>query len=132
GIVDKLEIDPKTKTIRVLDYKTGKGYSRWQQDARLYRYRRQLYLYKLLVENSISYAGYSVQSASLEFVEPDATGQINSLELEFDTSEMERIKKLVAAMWQHVMDFNFPNTSQYDPTLAGIKQFEDDLIAGKI
>jgi RecB family exonuclease len=132
GIVDNITIDPKTKTITVVDYKTGRSYSRWLQDARLYRYRRQLYLYKLLIENSTTYTGYTVTLGRLEFVEPDDNGRINTLELEFNTAEMDRVKKLIAAMWKHVMEFNFPSTQRYDATLAGIKQFEDDLIAGKI
>ncbi len=132
GKVDRLEIDTTNKTITVVDYKTGKGNSKWLQDAKLYKYRRQLYSYKLLVENSISFAGFTVIGGRLEFVEPADDGHINVLNLAFEPQELERVKLLTQAMWKHVHDLNFPNVSAYDASLNGIKQFEQDLIDGTI
>jgi RecB family exonuclease len=132
GKIDKLEIDAKNKTIAVVDYKTGKSYSRWENVPKLYHYRRQLYCYKLLVENSKTFAGYHVTHGRLEFVEPDRSNRINLLELDFKDEEQERTKQLLAAMWRHVKQLNFPSTRAYGATLTGIRQFEHDLIDGKI
>ena len=132
GKVDRLEINTKDRTVTVVDYKTGKGYSRWQQDAKLYKYRRQLYAYKLLVESSATYKGYTVTSGRLEFVEPDNSGRINELTLGFEADEMERLRKLMVAIWNHIKSLNFPSVKQYDVSLSGIKQFEQDLIDGNI
>lgn len=132
GKVDRLEIDREHKTITVVDYKTGKSYSKWLMDPKLHKYRRQLYCYKLLVEHSTTFAGYTVTAGRLEFVEPDKTGHINLLDLTFDADELDRTRKLLAAMWQHVQDLNFPNTKSYDANLVGIKQFEQDIIDGKL
>lgn len=132
GKVDRLEIDREHRTITVVDYKTGKSYAKWLMDPKLHKYQRQLYCYKLLVEHSTTFAGYTVTAGRLEFVEPNKSGRINVLDLAFDSTELEHTRKLLATMWQHVKDLNFPNTSSYDANLAGIKQFEDDLIAGRI
>ena len=128
GKIDRLEIDPNTKTIVVVDYKTGKSYTRWENDPKLYRYSRQLYSYKLLVEGSKTYSGYHVTGGRLEFVEPDRNNRINALALAFRDDEILRTKQLMQALWQHVHELNFPRVSAYDASLAGVKQFEQDLI----
>ncbi len=132
GKIDKLEIDRKSKTITVVDYKTGKSYSKWLSDPKLYKYRRQLYSYKLLVENSAAYAGYTVNSGRLEFVEPAYDGRVSTLELRFDKAELKRTRQLMEAMWQHVQKLEFPDVGAYNASLSGIKRFEDDLIHGNI
>ena len=129
GKVDKLIIDKQSKTITVVDFKTGKSYDRWQKDVvSLHKYRQQLLIYKLLVEGSHSWSGYRVEKGILEFVEPGSGGKIVSLELAFDIPELERLKKLISAVWQHVQSLDFPSTSNYPPNLAGIISFEEDLI----
>lgn len=132
GKVDRLEIDSKHKTITVVDYKTGKSYQRWQSDPKLHSYRRQLYCYKILVEKSRSYVGYTVTGGRLEFIEPDKNHQINSLDLEFNQGELTHNTELLKVVWQHVKDLQFPDVSLYNPTLSDIRQFEQDLIEGKI
>jgi len=132
GKVDRLEIDTINHTITVVDYKTGKSYSRWESIPKLHRYRRQLYCYKLLVEQAPIFKGYRVIGGRLEFVEPDTSGNINALALAFTDDESERTKQLLAALWQHIQTLNFPDVASYDASLSGIRQFEQDLIDGTI
>lgn len=132
GKVDRLEIDRKSKEITVVDYKTGKSFPKWQSDAKLYTYRRQLYSYKILIEHSSTFAGYRVPRGRLEFVEPDTTNRINVLEVAFTDTEVAHTEHLMSALWRHVHSLDFPKTDQYSANLAGIKQFEQDLIDGKI
>lgn len=129
GKVDRLEIDAKTRTITVVDYKTGKSYSKWGSEPKLHKYSLQLYSYKLLIENSHSYKGYNVTAGRLEFIEPDDLGTINTLELRFNDQDLSRTKQLLQALWKHVHDLNFPDTAAYPATMTGIRQFEDDLIS---
>ncbi len=129
GKVDRLEVDKDTKTIVVVDYKTGKSYEKWNSELKLHKYRQQLYCYKLLIEGSHTYRGYTVTSGRLEFIESDQSGNVHALELTFDPNELERVKKLLGAMWTHVMNLDFPDISQYEKNLKGAKQLEDDLIS---
>jgi hypothetical protein len=98
----------------------------------LYRYKEQLYAYKLLIEHSRTFAGYTVKEGRLAFVEPDNSGKINVLKLSFDSKELKRVEGLLKALWTHVHELNFPNTNNYPATMSGIKQFEDDLLSGDI
>lgn len=130
GKIDLLEIDEKTKTICVVDFKTGSWYAKWKDDARLHKYRQQLFAYKLLVEGSHRFKGYTVTSGRLEFIEPDGQGNIYSLDLNFDDgkAEMERVQLLLAAMWRRVKSLDMPNIDAYSKDLKGIQAFEEDLI----
>lgn len=133
GTVDKLVVNEDEKTVKVVDFKTGKSYKAWKNnDAKLHAYRRQLYIYKMLVEKSRAFTGYKVSGGQLEFVEPDDDGQINTLELEFSAEEEIHITKLMQAVWRHIMKLSFPSTSNYSQTYKGIVAFEQDLIDDRI
>lgn len=127
GKIDLLQIDKAAKTITVIDYKTGKLGS---DPAKLHLYTLQLYCYKLLVEGSHSYRGYTVNEGKLIFVEPSEDGELTEKIITFDPVETARTRSLLQAMWHSVHDLNMPQTSQYGDTLKDVLQFEQDLIAG--
>jgi DNA helicase-2/ATP-dependent DNA helicase PcrA len=128
GKIDLMEIDQQNRTITVVDYKTGKSYERWVSDPKLHKYKQQLICYKLLIENSRTYKGYRVNIGRLEFVEPDDNGKIHSLSLQFDDKDVAETTALLQAVWRCVQELHFPDISDYDQTLAGIKEFEASLL----
>lgn len=132
GQVDRLEIDQHNKTITVVDYKTGNPASTWKNESKLHRYRLQLCLYKLLIEGSTTYKDYTVSRGRLEYIEPDEQLKAHQLELQFTDDDMDRARGLVEALWKHVHALDFPDTSKYPATPAGIRQFEQDLLDGTI
>lgn len=129
GKIDKVVLNKATKTIAVVDFKTGRGYDSWKSGVvKLHKYRQQLLVYKLLVEGSHTFDGWKVSHGKLEFVEPQASGKTLELALEFDEEELKRLKKLLTAVWTRIKNLDFPEVSAYPKNLSGIKQFEDDLI----
>ncbi len=132
GKIDKLIVNKVDKTISVVDFKTGTSYSRWSNLPKLYKYKQQLYIYKLLVENSHSFAGYKVIDAYLQFVEPDDEGNVIDLHLKFDDAELDKIKHLIQKVWQHVQNLNFPDASGYSADYKGMRALEDDIINGTV
>jgi hypothetical protein len=72
----------------------------------------------------------------LEFVEEEKGGKIQEIRLVFDKKmeeEMERFKKLVIAVYKKISSLDLElDIAQYDKSLDGIRDFEDDLIAGRI
>jgi len=129
GKIDKLVINKAAKTVTVFDFKTGRSYDRWRGEVvQLHKYRQQLMAYKLLIEGSHDYAGYKVEQGILEFVEPDANGQIKQLVLEFNAKDLEDFKKLNVAVWQRIKALDFPDISKYPKNTSGIRAFEADLL----
>lgn len=128
GHIDKLIVDRKNKTLTIVDYKTGKCHPRWTSDAKLHRYKLQLYLYKTLVEKSHTWAGYKVTDAYLEFVEPDESGNIHELHLQFDDSEQTKANKLAERIWAHIQNIHMPDIDNYTSDLKGIEEFEAFLL----
>jgi len=127
GKIDLLEIDEATKTVTVVDYKTG---SLGSDPAKRHRYELQLYCYKLLIQNSHSFRGYTVERGRLVFLEPGADGTIHEHMVTFKDNELERTRQLIHAMWQRVITLDLPDTKGYSTSLTDIRRFEDDLVAG--
>lgn len=142
GKIDKI-IKGQDGSWTVIDFKTGKGYGSFDEpklsaydELKLHHYRYQLMMYKILVECSRDYDGHKVCEGVLEFVEEESDGKIQEVRLVFDKTmdeEMERFKKLVIAVYKKISSLDLElDIKQYQKTLEGIKDFEDDLIAGRI
>ncbi len=138
GAIDLLDIDEAHKTVIVTDYKTGKAARTWKgtteyEKIKLHKYKQQLMLYKLLIENSRDYGNkYTVEKGVVEFVEPTPAKQdIILLELYYDSTELEEFKKLLAVVWHHIQTLDFPDISGYEQSYNGILKFEKDLLAEK-
>ncbi len=138
GKIDKLSFD-QDGSASVTDFKTGKPAKSWKgrdgyEKIKLHKYRQQLLFYKLLVENSASFGKkLNVNSGLLEFIEADEQGKLpDGLVLKFDPDEITRFATLIGAVWTHINNLDFPDIRKYPKNLAGIKQFEEDLIENKI
>jgi len=133
GKLDLVDIDKTNKTILVSDYKTGKPLPGWYgkdelDKIKLHNYKQQLMFYKLLVENSRDWREYKVEKASLRFIEPSKSGEIYELSTDFNSDEMEQFKKLLIAVWNHIIILDLPDISKYDKSFKGILAFEQDLV----
>jgi RecB family exonuclease len=108
GKLDRIEIDEQNKTIDIVDYKTGKPATKWDTSIKLQKYRQQLYFYKLLIEGSHTFAGYKVNSARLEFIEPLPNGECApALFVDFSNSEEKATRQLIANIWAKIMTLDF-------------------------
>ena len=133
GSLDMVDIDDELNEMTVTDYKTGHPSESWTRGddrtkMKLHRYRQQLMFYKILVENSRDYSKYTVTDGQLAFIEPAKSGEVIVLTTDFTYEEIERTKKLIAAVWKHIASLDLPDMSDYAPTLADLIRFEDDLI----
>lgn len=137
GAIDLMDIDEQNKTIIVTDYKTGKSTADWRgkteyEKIKLHHYRQQLMFYKLLIENSRRYHDYTVTSGIIEYVEPDAAGVINRIELSYDPDELAEFSQLIAAVWRRIQALDFRTAELYDENLNGIKAFEQELFQNQV
>lgn len=133
GALDLIDIDHDEKTIFVTDYKTGKAASSWKgktdyEKIKLHHYEQQLMMYKLLIENSRQFHKYTVTGARIEFVEPDAAGNIVLLDYSYDEEKLADFRKLVSAVWDRIHSLDFAAVTEYDANISGIINFENSLL----
>lgn len=108
GKLDRIEINEQNKTIDIVDYKTGKPATKWDTSIKLQKYRQQLYFYKLLIEGSHTFAGYKVNSARLEFIEPLPSGECApALYVDFSDAEEKATKALITEIWSKIQNLDF-------------------------
>lgn len=133
GSLDLIEIDPASKQIQITDYKTGKTFNSFDKGSgydkvKAIHYAQQLVFYNILIAKSRDYSKYQVASSALQFVEPDKAGQVLDLELHVTDEDIDRTTRLIQAVWQRIMNCDFPDTSHYPEDAAGIEQFENYLL----
>lgn len=131
GVLDVMEINQSS--IIITDYKTGKATYDWKgksdyEKIKLHRYRTQLLFYDLLVCGSRDFSKYNVEKCSIQFVEPTRSGDIVCLEATFTDEDRERLRKLIKAVWRHIIALDMPDTSSFDTTYKGVLDFEQSLI----
>lgn len=134
GKLDLLRV--RDKKYEVVDFKTGKAFTSWEEaktdtdKIKLHKYRQQLIVYKLLLENSIHFKDLPVGKLSLWFVEEETFCE---LVLNATEHEVERTQKLVEAVYKKIVNLDItPDISKYGETYKGLLQFEEDLIEGRI
>jgi DNA helicase-2/ATP-dependent DNA helicase PcrA len=138
GKIDKITNINSSELI-VTDYKTGKSIQSWKgkdnfEKHKLHKFEQQLMFYKLLIENSASFSKkYKINTGFIDFVEPNEQGLITKpLKLIINKQEFNFFINLINVVWDHIVNLNFPDTSQYKPDYSGVLKFESDLIRGKI
>jgi DNA helicase-2/ATP-dependent DNA helicase PcrA len=133
GKLDLVDINKTQKTITVTDYKTGKPANSWlgrdeYEKIKLHNYKQQLMFYKLLVESSRDYHDFNVEKSIMQFIEPTISGDIRTLESDYNSDDIDQFKKLINAVWTHIIQLNLPDITSYDKSYKGILSFERDLI----
>ena len=134
GAIDLIDVDREAKQLTVTDYKTGTSARSWAGKAdyekiKLHKYRHQLLFYKLLAERSREFAGYTVTSGHIQFVEPTRGGHILALEASFTDDEVGEFERLLCKVWDCIVTLNLPDTSGYSQDYKGMVAFEQDLLS---
>lgn len=137
GSLDLVLVNSADKTIDITDYKTGKPVRNWTgrgdyEKIKLHKYRQQLMFYKLMVEDSRDYNRYLVNSCALEFIQPTKSGEVITLTTDFSNEDLDKMTRLITAVWNHIKNLNLPDVSGYSQNYKGLQDFESDLIDGKI
>lgn len=136
GKIDHIIIDEGKKTIEIYDFKTGKYHKeRWQSQPTLYKYMLQLLFYKLLLNNSPTFAKYKVEKAHILFMKPDNDGEVYDKVYEFNEADEKELKALIKAVYLQIHDLKFLDDPEvYIPAnknygLKDIKNFITLLLA---
>jgi DNA helicase-2/ATP-dependent DNA helicase PcrA len=117
GKVDRIDLlDSDARTIRVVDYKTGKPKTRGQIEGKTKdsegAYYRQLVFYKLLVELDKSFK-FDVAETQLDFVEPDEKGEFKRYSFTITKEDVESLKDVIRTVTKSIRNLEFPRTTNY-------------------
>jgi DNA helicase II / ATP-dependent DNA helicase PcrA len=142
GNMDILSKNTTNKTLKVVDLKTGKPTKTWKSlingtaesseaAERLKNYRNQLLFYKVLLDNSMEWGkqGWRVEQGALRYIQPHKGSDFSELILDYETEETERFKLLVRAVQACLQRGELPRIDSFELSIAGIRAFEEMLIA---
>ena len=136
GKIDHIVVNEEQKTIEIFDFKTGKYHKeRWASHPTLYKYMLQLGFYKLLLNNSTTYAKYKVEKAHILFVRPDNDGEVYDKVYEFDFDAEKELLELMQAVFAEISSLRFMDDPEIfipaskDYKIKDIKDFIALLLA---
>jgi DNA helicase-2/ATP-dependent DNA helicase PcrA len=124
GRVDRMDvIDPKEKTVRIIDYKTGRARTVNEIEGKVSTdefserelnlpepvrgpYKRQLLFYKLLTQLDKSFTS-TVTEGVFDFVEPDKDGRFVRRQFALLDKDVELLKDLIREVMQEIRTLKF-------------------------
>lgn len=134
GKFDRIDFLSKT-SIRIADYKTGKALSSFTstdqtKQIQIWKHKLQLVFYALLAQHHPELSRFPDVDGQMIYLESKGSDKI---ELNYTPTpeDMERLATIIESVWQHVQNYDLPDTSSYPPTIAGIRAFEEYLIKSK-
>lgn len=137
SISGKLDrVDRLGDSLRITDYKTGRPLTSLSttdknQAIKAYKHKTQLIFYALLTSRSSFYNRTWGIECQMVYVEADNQKNL-CLSYTPTKEDLDRLTKLIEAVWSKVVNVDLPDTSGYSPDIDGILAFEADLIEGKL
>ncbi len=131
GTLDR--IDAESGKLVVTDYKTGNPLHSFtttnkQLEVRAWKQRTQLIFYAMLLKRSPRFDTTTSEIAGqMIYLNADSLKDISRGYMPTG-EEIERLEKLIQAVWNRVMAMDLPDISNYNPDYAGIQQFEEALL----
>lgn len=131
GKLDRIDTQGKPSLL-IADYKTGKPLQSFatkdqHKAIKAWKHKTQLIYYALLAKNDMRFADYTDTECQMVYVEADDPKNLVR-SYSPTTDEIERMAQLASKVSQHIKGCNFPDVSHYPSGIAGITQFEDDLL----
>ena len=106
GTIDRIDFFPKSQSVSIIDYKTGRpNSSRFskltEKNPHGGLYRRQLIFYKLLYEAAQN--EFFARHGSIAYFEPDYQGKFTIKSVEFTSQEVQVVKDLIKGSYEKIM-----------------------------
>lgn len=120
----------------ITDYKTGTPLTSFTTHdqtkvIKAWRHRMQLTFYALLCQLSGRFQNLHDVQTRMLYIEAD-TAHDMSLNFTPGSDDIERLSLLIQAIWPRIMSLNLPDITNYNPDMAGITAFEDNLLNNTI
>lgn len=129
-------VDKASGYLAIVDYKTGTplaGFESKAKDAqiKIWKHKTQLIFYALLARYQPGLSIYKQIEGQMVYLEAKSARQLVKTYVPSD-EEIDRLERLIEAVWRKVKELDLPDTSKYSQDIDGILEFEKDLLDGKI
>jgi hypothetical protein len=96
--------------------------------VKAWKHKLQLTFYALLARKHPEYSAFKNIEGQMVYVE---SNDRKFLELSYQPTleEVEQLEKLIKVVWNHIKNYELPDTSHYDQNMNGVEQFISDLLA---
>ena len=125
-------VDAVNGGLRVIDYKTGRSLHSFDtkdknKALKVYKHKLQLVFYALLLSQQSQADTIEGQMVYVE------AGNQKDLTRSYTPTkdDIQRLRRLIEAVWQKIVQMELPDVSAYPPDIEGIRAFEADLINPK-
>jgi DNA helicase-2/ATP-dependent DNA helicase PcrA len=117
GKVDRIDwLDQSDKTVRVIDYKTGKPKTRNQILGKTKDsegdYYRQLVFYKLLAQLDQNFRPQVIET-EIDFVQPQNTGRFKKERFKISPDDLKSLRRTIKKTMKEIRSLNFSRTTDY-------------------
>lgn len=131
GMLDR--VDVSDSGVLITDYKTGSPLNKLDtrskaEGLKAFKHRTQLEFYALMAQNTPGLNKGKIV-CQMTYVEAEYDSQLNR-QLEPSQEDIDKLARLVGAVWRAIVNLDLPDTSKYSQDLAGVEKFVEDLIAG--
>jgi len=114
GKIDKIEIID-SKTVNVVDFKTGSSDAKHQELGQDGDYFRQLVFYKILCQNAHGFP-YEVPTGTIDFIEKTKTGQFRKVNFNLTAADVSALTVQIKDIFQKIVNLEFlPHPDCSDP-----------------
>ena len=114
GKIDKMELLGHDQ-VNVVDYKTGRPDSKYQELSEDGDYFRQLVFYKILCDQAHGFK-FQVNTGTIDFIEPNAKGQYIKKNFEISTAAVKSLEVQIKDIYQKIQNLEFtPDPKCDDP-----------------
>lgn len=129
GTLDR--VDTNGKLITIIDYKTGPPLTNFYTKDKIkavkaYKHKLQLIFYALLAQQARGTKTGDIEG-QMVYLEADSVKDLTKSYTPTN-EDIEHLSRLVGAVWQKILDLDFPDISSYSPDIHGILAFEADLL----
>lgn len=138
GNLDRVYRDDNGMLLDIIDLKTSAAKESWNKysptdeysSITKWKYELQLSFYIILAKHSTELSKYTIRTCAVEFVK--VTNKPIQLAYIPNTETIDKIEKLITIVGGKIKDYDFPDTSHYQPNAQGINQFINDLLTYQI
>ncbi|HPJ16757.1 MAG TPA: ATP-dependent DNA helicase [Candidatus Woesebacteria bacterium] len=106
GKIDRIDLLDNNQ-VNVVDYKTGRPDSKYQQLSKDGDYFRQLVFYKILCDQAHGFK-YQVNTGTIDFVQADAKGQFKKSNFQLTKEDTDQLSLLIKDVYQKITSLQFP------------------------